>query len=439
MRSVFLSPLLALLGVTYSNAELPWKDILGPPKGTVPSPTQSDVEWRTDFHAALDEAKRRKLPLLVTWRCLPCKQCAAFDKDVLDGGPELTPLLKQFITVRMTDAGRLDERYFPYRSYQDLDLSWWGYFLSPEGELYGVFGGKDHISDATRISVKAFANTMRRILAHHYDPRRKSWIDIDGPTPEAKRPQKTPRDLEVIAAFEKDRPWTKKQECIHCHQVHDLVHFESKKNGTFDLKQYTQAWPLPENVGIHLDRDDGLLVTKVVSGSAAEKIGLKPGDRLGMAGGRKLHSQADFRGALHRASYGPAEIPIAWTRDGNVMQATLRTKDNWRAGENAWRKSVYEGIIGPHMGFFPLHGPRNGKGSMSFRPFMGNAKNRKNNKWYSTGLRPNMEIVEFNGRRDDWDSRQFIAWFRLNHKAGDTITIKTRDGREFSRKIVEKQ
>ncbi|NNE93617.1 MAG: thioredoxin family protein, partial [Verrucomicrobiales bacterium] len=119
-----------------------WTEILGPAKGTIPPDPGGDLTWRDDFVAALAEAKRTNRPLLVSFRCLPCKQCADFDKNVLEGGPTLGPLLRRFVTVRLTDAAQLDERYFPYRTHQDLDLSWWGYFLSPEGDLYGVFGGK---------------------------------------------------------------------------------------------------------------------------------------------------------------------------------------------------------------------------------------------------------------------------------------------------------
>ena len=73
---------------------------------------------------------------------------------------------------------------------------------------------------------------------------------------------------------------------------------------------------------------------------------------------------------------------------------------------------------------------------MSLRPFMGGGAKLKENPWYSTGLRPGMEIVAVNGRRDDWDSRQFLAWFRLNLEAGDTVVVETRDGRKFERVVT---
>lgn len=432
--------ILGLSGLNLRSQELSqsiWTEILGPSQGTVPEIVFEPVLWRHDFEKALDEAQSKNRPLFVTWRCLPCKQCADFDKDVLDGSPQLTPLLRQFITVRMTDAAGLDERYFPYRGYQDLDLSWWGYFLSPKGRVYGVFGGKDHVSDSTRISEQALVNSLERVLAHHYDPRRGTW-EIDGPIPNVEGGKRGPREAKHFELFEKDRPWVGKQNCVHCHQVGDLLHFSAMEDGTFDLRTYTQPWPLPENVGIVVDRDDGLLVTKVEAASAADQAGIRVGDRLGMAGDRRLFGQADFRGVLHRASYGADNIPVGWLRGNKAHFSELKVSGNWREGENSWRKTIYEGIYGPHLGFFPIKGPNQGKGSMSFRPYMGPNEKRKSNLWYSTGLRPHMEIVSVNGQSSDWDSRQFLAWFRLNHKVGDIVNIKTRSGQVFSRDIPAK-
>ncbi len=71
----------------------------------------------------MQEAADTGRPLFITFRCLPCKQCADFDASVLDGSPSLTPLLRQFITVRLTDAAQLDLSIFPAEGYQDFDLS----------------------------------------------------------------------------------------------------------------------------------------------------------------------------------------------------------------------------------------------------------------------------------------------------------------------------
>ena len=183
-----------------------WRKILGKARVALPADPGGKVTWRNDFPAALAEAKRKAMPLLVTWRCLPCEQCAEFDKEILEGSESLNPLLRRFITVRLTNANLLDERYFPYRTHQDLDLSWWAYFLSSDGDYYGVFGGKDHVSENTRISETAFENSLERVLKHHYNPRRSSW-DIDlkaGHTSKSKSVPSDSRGYEVLA---KKQPW----------------------------------------------------------------------------------------------------------------------------------------------------------------------------------------------------------------------------------------
>src|SRR5262245_1638216 len=123
-----------------------WSEILGPSQGKLPAAGSWKVTWRTNLAQALAEAGQANRQMFVTFRCLPCRQCSAFDKEVLEGGLELDPLLNQFITVRLTDASNIDLRIFPVEGFVDLDLSWWGWFLSPEGQVYGVFGGRDHVS-----------------------------------------------------------------------------------------------------------------------------------------------------------------------------------------------------------------------------------------------------------------------------------------------------
>jgi hypothetical protein len=432
---------LSLEASAQSKAGLPlWTKILEQPEAKVPADPGGEVVWREDFSAALAEAQKSNRPILVTWRCLPCKQCAEFDKNVLEGSEDLDPLLRRFVTVRLIDAAQLDQRYFPYQTHQDLDLSWWGYFLRPDGALYGVFGGKDHVSDSTRISEKAFVNSLTRVLKHHYDTRRTEW-NIDGPAPDTSAAMVGPKNTRGYELLLEKRPNMGKPHaehgsCIHCHQVGDMQTVAALDAGSFRIEQLTQKWPLPENVGITLDRDDGLLVTDVEKDSAAQKAGVQTGDQLGMANGTRLFGQADFRGVLHRASFDDDTIPLGWTRKGEVMFGQLRVQAGWKATENWWRKTVYDGAYGPTMGFFPLKGPNAGKGKgLSIKPWMG--KPPTGRPIYQTGLRPNMEIIAINGMSEDMDARKLIAWFRLNHKAGDEVTYTVKGGKEFKFMLPE--
>lgn len=395
---------------------------------------QGEVRWRDNFDLALAEAHGAGRPLLVTWRCLPCEQCGEFDKEILDGSPTLDPLLRRFVTVRLTDASLLDERFFPYRTHQDLDLSWWAYFLSPDGDLYAVFGGKDHVSENTRISETAFENTMKRVLAHHANPHRREW-DVDRPMGSSSLVEHGPRDSAGYELLLEKRPGLEKPHdeygsCLHCHQVGDMLTMESLADGTFTVDAFMGRWPLPENVGLLLDRDDGLLVKTVTIGSPAANAGLRPGDRLGMAEETRLFGQADFRGVLHRAAQGSDTISVGWLRDGAVLFADLAVEPGWREANNAWRKTVYDGVYGPGMGFFPLNGPQAGKGQgLSLKPWMGPKPAER--PVFATGLRPNMEIVAIDGMGDDLPTRELITWFRLNHKPGDEVVYQVRGGQTY--------
>src|SRR5687767_7805840 len=406
----------ASLMVCTAAAAPNWKEILGPPRAEIPLPLDK-VVWRHDVDAALAEAKRDNKPLFLTMRCLPCKQCSAFDKEVLEGGAELNPVLARFVTVRLTNAANIDLRIFPVEGFQDLDMSWWGWFLSPEGRTYGIYGGRDHISDATRISKAGLVTALWRVLNHHYDPRRRSW-NIDGPLPNLGGNAQTPRQLPGYASWQKKLPAAERKagSCIHCHQVNDILRTPAVEAKTFDKRRDVEVWPLPENVGLTLDRDDGLLVKAVMPESAAAKAGLIAGDRIGAAGGRRMFTQTDFRGVLHRGPRDAGSIDLAWSRGNEVQNGTLQLGAGWRPTVLDWRMSISQGVIGCYPGFFPLSvTPSKRKqlglstNAMAIEPYMGRATNSAP---YRAGLRGSDIVTAVNGATTNLVGRAFLVWLR---------------------------
>lgn len=416
-----------------------WKEILGPPRGDLPRPDAYTVKWRGDLTAALAEARQKNRPVFATFRCLPCKQCASFDKDVLEGGPRLTPLLTQFITLRITDANALDMRLFPVAEFQDLDISWWGYFLSPEGRIYAIYGGRDHVSDETRISEESLAATMERVLAHHYDPRRMGW-NIDGTAPAMQGAARPPSALPGYKSWKSKRgPAVQNQTCLHCHQVNDILRTPAVEAGTFDKKTDFDVWPLPENVGIHLNRDHGLRVDKVEPGSPADRLGLRAGDVLGAAEGRRLFGQADFRGVLHRGPKGGGSVSLVWLRGAELMTGDLKVAPGWRKTVLDWRASVSGGIVGAYPGFFPIN-TNDGKrrkygiatGKMAATPFLG--KELKGPA-VAAGLKRDHVITAVDGFDGDLTGRSLLTWINMRYDPGDRITFTVRDSHKAESRI----
>ena len=427
-----------------------WKTILGPSQGEVAGP-QEAIVWRDEIGAAMAEAQQTGRPIFAVLRCPPCKQCSAFDKQLLDGSPAMDPLLARFITVRILKATDLNLKLFKVDGFQDLDLSLWGYFLSPDGRIYSVFGGKDIDGDTTRISEAALVNQMKRVLAYHYDPRHAGW-DIDGPAPDLAAKPVTPKDLPGFAAWYANHPnalQTPKDfvaevgpECLHCHMVAEIKRQPAIDAGTFDKQRDIYTWPYPENVGLVLDRDVGLKVVDVTAGGSAAAAGLKVGDELAMTDGRKLFGQTDFRAALHRGPQGDGTLQIAWRRGGELMFGELHVKDGWRVSNLDWRASISGGNFGVGPGFWPLAGSpadRKARGvaadTMAVRPFFG--RNPSGNA-YEAGVRPDDLIVAVGGQSPDKNGRGLLVWFRLQYEPGDTVTMKLVNKQGQSREVSYK-
>ncbi len=401
--------------------------------GSAQDRSAEPVRWLDSLEGGLALAKAEDKPLFVTLRCLPCKQCADFDRDVLEGGPALEPLLARFVRVRITDIGRIDLRLLPLLDLQDFDLSWWGFFLSPDAEVYGVFGGRDEKSDASRISVAALAATLERVLAHHVDPTRER----------ARRPlpaafgAKTVRELPGFASWRKTAhldEQTKAADCIHCHQVAEILRQPALDAGTFDKLRDHEIWPLPENVGLSVDRDHGLRVVAVVADGPAARAGIAPGDELVRANDRRLFGQADLRAALHHASRDATRIELVVRRGGQERTATLALASGWKRTVLDWRMSVSQGNAGADPGFWPL--PAQGgdrkrlavaAGTMLIRPWFGP---RTDDPCYRAGLRPDHAIVAVDGESPDLVGRAFLVWFRLRKDPGDEVELSVRDGVE---------
>jgi serine protease Do len=201
-------------------------------------------------------------------------------------------------------------------------------------------------------------------------------------------------------------------------------------SGTFDKQKHTQVWPLPENVGITLERDHGLLVTSVDENSPAAKAGIRAGDFLAVAGGRKLFGQADFRGVLHRGPSGAGSIPVVWLRNNKPLSGTLDVQDGWRRTILDWRMSISQGNIGADVTFFPLAASKNeraaagvGEDAMAVKPFL-----YKDGAAAKAGLKSHHIITAVNGESPDVSGRSFQWWVRQRFDAGARIKLTVKDG-----------
>jgi predicted metalloprotease with PDZ domain len=152
--------------------------------------------------------------------------------------------------------------------------------------------------------------------------------------PPAKRT--TPEDIPLLKAGH--------QGCIHCHQVREYRLLQAFHDKTFS-RDILFEFPLPENVGIRVDRSHGHKIAAVIPDSPAARAGLSAGDVVIRVGDVPIHSEQDIRWALHRAgeSDRPAVTVLRPGKDADGLQtlrANLALGANWRQTELGWRKSL---------------------------------------------------------------------------------------------------
>jgi serine protease Do len=287
----------------------------------------------------------------------------------------------------------------------DYDLTWAAFFLSPEEEVYGRYGGRDARSPDSLMSLAGLRHAMSAALAAH---RRAAKTDL--------RPGQPSRTADQYPAAQR-RP---ADSCIHCHHVYDFRRESLQAQGKWRLEELW-VYPEPAKVGLTLDLDEGERVQAVARDSAADHAGLRAGDRLLSVNGVTVAALADVQFGLHRAG-DSGEIPVAWLRAGKTMRGLLRVGPGWRKTDISWRWSL--------RGLEPsswVHGEdltasekmKLGLPEQQLAFYEGNFVSAPARQ---AGIRQNDVILGVDGKRLEMTAQQFEAYIKLNYKVGDRLT-----------------
>ncbi|MCS5621288.1 MAG: thioredoxin family protein, partial [Nitrospinaceae bacterium] len=117
-----------------------------------------------DFQKAVTEAKKTGKPIFVTFRCVPCKDCKAFDAEVAKGNKVIRELTeKHFISLRQVEMKNVNLSLFQF----DYDLNWAAIFMNADGIIYSRYGTQSAAGADAYNSVESLEKTMRRVLPLH--------------------------------------------------------------------------------------------------------------------------------------------------------------------------------------------------------------------------------------------------------------------------------
>ncbi|HLQ44151.1 MAG TPA: PDZ domain-containing protein, partial [Planctomycetaceae bacterium] len=226
----------------------------------------------------------------------------------------------------------------------DYDATWTAFFTDARLNVYSRYGGRDQGDPESRLSKSSLMHTMRQVLVLHDSVRAvradaASAIPVFQPVPdEVARPE--------------DMPLLKKshQGCVHCHQVREYSLLQAYHDGRFH-RELLFPFPLPESLGIEMDRQHGHRAAKIQPASPAAASGLQAGDEIVLISDVPIRSELDFRWALHRLPLGTSHVTVQASRpqpalssSGDAPPARLVTIDlslppHWRESELNWRKS----------------------------------------------------------------------------------------------------
>ena len=217
----------------------------------------------------------------------------------------------------------------------DYDTTWAAFFTDSKLRIYSRYGGRDEHEPESRLSKASLLQTMREVLNAHKtakdaEPLASAAL-LFHPEPKTST---TPLDIPLLKKSH--------QGCVHCHQVREYSLLQAYHDNRFG-RELLFTFPLPESIGIEIDRVHGHRVSRVRDTSPAALAPLVAGDIVTRCDDVPIRSELDLRWALHRLPQSRERVALQVERpNGSTSQRLefqLSLPPDWRQSELSWRKS----------------------------------------------------------------------------------------------------
>ena len=396
----------------------------------------ADLWIYNDIARAREQARKQNKPMFVTFRCVPCKDCAGFDAEVAKGSQRIRRLAAdKFVPVRQVEMKGVDLTQFQF----DYDLNWAAMFINADGTVYARYGTQSAAGPDAYNSIEGLENTMQRVLKLHagYPDNAQSFAAKRGKP----KPYRTALEMPGLNNKEKLLGATSRQNCIHCHNVHDAMHQQAQRTGS-----YTEAmlwkYPLPENIGLVIDANDGTRITSIGPGTPADASGLEPGENVLFINGQVISSIADIQWVLHNLPNTATRVQVT---TGGSRRVTLALPADWKRTDISWRGSMWS--LSPRLRVWAPeltdaqkreHGIPSDDGAYLVRWI--NRGSAAGGAAYDAGLRQEDVIVAVAGEALNMTWAQLSVHIKLNYKSGDELPLTVLRGgkrQSINVKLVE--
>jgi hypothetical protein len=389
-----------------------------------------------DIGKAMQAARKLNKPIFVTFRCVPCKACSGFDAEVAGVSDVISKLARdKFIPVRQIEMKGVDLSLFQF----DHDLNWAAMFVNADGVVYARYGTQSAKGPDAFNSIKGLETTMRRVLELHagYPANKDALIGKRA----KQKSYKTALQMPGFENRDKFRAATSKQNCIHCHNIHDAEQVHAQQTGRF-TQDMLWRYPLPDNVGLVIDPNSGIRVRSVTDGTPAAKVGLRRGEDIIRMNGQPMTSIADMQWVLHNLPNTDVSLKVEGSQSGTHV---VRLKKGWKKSDISWRGSIWS--LQPKLRVWaPALDARQRKankipdGQSALVVRWINVKSPGGRSARDSGLRQGDIVIALAGKKFNMTPSQFNVHIKLNYKVGDVLPLTVlRSGRkrEIRIKLVE--
>jgi hypothetical protein len=398
-----------------------------------------EADWwiYNDIALARVEARRENKPLFVTFRCVPCKDCKAFDAEVATGSDVIEDLAREhFIPIRQVEMKGVDLSQFQF----DHDLNWAAMFINADGTVYARYGTQSAAGPDAYNSIEGLRNTMLRVLELHknYPANAAELKDKRG----ADKPYKTALDMPGLRNKEKFAAATASNNCIHCHNIHDAENQHLQDTGRLN---HDALWryPLPDNIGLTIDPKSGIRISAVEPGSPAARAGLTPGEDITHVNGQAIASIADMQWVLDDVPNDAARITVTTNKAGEHAVAVAR---GWKVTDFSWRGSLWS--LPPKLNVWMPELAADKRRQLDLPADQTPLEVRWINRGepagraaFDSGLREGDIVVALAGRPlKEMNTQKFNMHVKLNYKVGDELpltVLRNGEKRELNIKLSD--
>lgn len=265
--------------------------------------------------------------------------CQDFDEQVVRHNESIKDLMQQFVRVRIVQGNGIDLSLFQF----DYDLTFAVFFMNADKTIYGRFGTRTDFRNAGKdISIEGFKQALEAALKLHKGyPENKAILTAKtGP----KSIKNTPEAFPALLRYSSEVNFDQRigGQCIHCHQIGEAqreIHWYDRKPVPDEV---LYPFPMPDVLGLNFSPKHRAKISKVTSGSSAEKDGFKRADEILTLAGQPIISIADVQWVLHQSPENTT-LPAVVNRHGEEININLTLNPGWRKNSNiSWRTTTGE-------------------------------------------------------------------------------------------------